>query len=102
MRRKPWALFLLIGCLFVNVGTPCAEAGIVRGVQQVVAAVFALPFGVLQGTLSGPPIIGTLGGALSGTFRTVSLVTSGAMEIVSGAVPLAKAAAPFLLPFLFA
>ena len=78
-----------------------AEAGIVRGLQEIVAAAFAVPLGVLQGTLSGPPVIGTLTGAVGGVFRTVTLVGGGVVDILSDAIPLAKAIGPFLLPFLF-
>lgn len=82
-------------------GTPSADANIVRGLAEVVAGVFALPMGIIQGTFSGPPVLGTVVGAVSGTINTVTLVAGGAMDIVSGVIPLAQAAAPFVLPFLF-
>ncbi len=81
--------------------TPAAEAGIVEGVQEVVVGVLSPPLGALQGTFSGPPLFGTLVGALQGTVNGVGLITHGVLQIVGGAIPLAKAAAPFVLPFLF-
>jgi len=37
-------------------------------------------------------------GVLGGTVNGVGLVLSGAFDIVAGVVPLAKSAAPFVLP----
>ena len=80
---------------------PPAEAGIVRGIGSIVAGVFALPVNIIQGTFSGPPVLGTLIGAVNGTINTVTLLAGGTLDILSDAVPLAQAAAPFVLPFLF-
>ena len=98
-RRIVTRLWIVVFVVLLVV--PTAEAGIVRGVQRIVAGAFALPLNIIQGTFSGPPVVGTLMGAVNGTFQTVSLVTGGAFEMVAGAIPLAKAAAPYVLPFLF-
>lgn len=77
---------------------PPAEAEIVRGLQKIVAGVFALPFSTLAGTFSGPPVIGTVVGALNGAFNGVSLILSGTLDLAASAVPIAKTVAPFLIP----
>lgn len=89
---------LLIGAA---AAAPQAEAGLIRGLQRIVGGVLAVPLSTLAGTFSGPPIIGTLTGAFSGTLGGAGMILGGAFEVVSSAVPLAKAAAPYALPFLF-
>ncbi len=78
-----------------------AEASLVSGLQHLVAGIFSIPVSALVGTFTGPPVIGTVFGAINGTFQTVGLVTTGALEVLGAAIPLAKAAAPFVLPFVF-
>ena len=79
--------------------TPEAHAGIISGVQKIVMGVLPIPVSTLMGTFSGPPILGTVMGALNGTISGVGLVLGGVFDIASGAIPLAKAAAPYVLPF---
>ncbi len=90
--------FLLLACAFFP--RP-AEANIVSGVTKMVVGIFSIPLTTLAGTFSGPPIFGTLMGAVNGTIRGVGLVTSGALELALDGAGLAKAAAPYVLPFLF-
>ena len=90
------AAALSIGLLLL---APSAEAGIVRGLQEIVAGVLQVPLSTLAGTIGGPPIAGTLFGAASGLFNGVGLVASGALNIAFGAFGLAKSVAPFVLPF---
>jgi hypothetical protein len=78
-----------------------AEAGLVRGVQEIVSGVFQVPLSILGGTLGGPPVIGTVFGAVNGVLGGAGLVTSGALNVVGGTLGLAKSVAPFFLPFLF-
>ena len=82
------------------VAAPLAHADLLRGVGKIVSGVFAVPLSTLAGTVSGPPIIGTLLGAISGTVNGVGLVVGGAFEVAASAIPIAKAAAPYVLPFL--
>ena len=56
-----------------------------------------LPLSILAGTVNGPPLIGTLAGAVNGTINGVGLVLSGAVEMAAAAVPIAKTVAPFLV-----
>ena len=78
---------------------PEAHAGIITGIQKIVMGVFSIPVQTLTGTFSGPPILGTVMGALNGAIGGVGLVLGGVIDIASGAIPLAKTAAPYVLPF---
>lgn len=78
-----------------------AEAGILRGIQEVVTAIVQVPMSTLAGTLHGPPVIGTVVGAAQGLLGGIGLLASGALNIGFGALGIAKTAAPFVLPFLF-
>lgn len=70
----------------------------VGGIGDLVTAVFAIPMGIVQGTLSGPPIIGTVGGALTGTVNALGSTLGGVFKLIRAAIPFAGAAAPYL-PF---
>ena len=82
--------------LWLLLATP-AEAGLFGGIAKVITGVLSLPLSILAGTVKGPPIIGTLAGALNGTVSGVGLVLSGAVDLLQAAVPLAKTVAPFLV-----
>ncbi len=56
----------------------------------------AIPTSTLAGTFSGPPILGTLVGALSGTLNGVGMVVGGAVETIISAIPLAGKLAPYI------
>jgi hypothetical protein len=79
---------------------PSAAADLIRGVGKIITGVLAVPVSVLQGTVHGPPVFGTVAGAINGAIAGVSLVAGGALEVVASGLPLVKAAAPFVLPFL--
>ena len=61
-----------------------------RGFFRILTAAFQLPIYLVQKTLNGPPIVGTIDGVLTGTFYTISSVTGGAFDLARGAVPYAK------------
>ena len=91
----------LIICLIgVGACASTAEAGVVRGLQQVLAGIFQIPIATLAGTFHGPPVIGTVVGAANGVISGVGLVAHGALELALSGVSLAKAAAPYVLPFI--
>ena len=90
----------LLGCLLLGAPRP-AEANIVRGVMRVVSGVLTPPLSLIAGTFSGPPVVGTLFGAVNGTFQGAGLITSGVFDLALGGAQLARMAAPFVLPFLF-
>ena len=77
---------------------PPAEADLIRGVGEVIGGVLQVPLSTLAGTFNGPPVVGTILGAVSGVINGVGLVARGAFDIAATAVPIAKAVAPFLIP----
>ena len=89
--------------IFLLMAAPAAFAGSLyqdtnrfsSGFRRVVGASFQLPFRVLQGTLYGPPISGTLSGALGGTFQTVTDLAGGTFDMAAAAAPYAKYAVLF-------
>ena len=78
-----------------------AHAGILEGVQEVVAGVLQIPISTIGGTFTGPPLIGTLFGVATGLVNGAGLITHGALNIAFGALGIAKTVAPFVLPFVF-
>lgn len=69
-----------------------------RGLQEIVGGVLQLPIATLAGTFQGPPILGTVAGALTGVVGGVGLVARGVLDLAASVIPLAKRAAPFLIP----
>jgi hypothetical protein len=98
MKRAGAAALLL---LLLIASAPPAEAGLFRGAREVVSGVLQVPLSTLAGTFRGPPVVGTVFGAVNGLFGGLGLITSGALNLAAGTLGLAKSAAPFLLPFLF-
>ena len=92
---------IVAGFLGCTVLAPPAHAEIIRGFAKILGGVLAVPMSVLSGTFSGPPVIGTLVGAVNGVVGGVGSVFSGVLDVASSAIPLAKAAAPYILPFAF-
>lgn len=90
------AVILVVALAFF---APPAEAGIIKGVQEIVAGILQVPLSTIAGTFGGPPIAGTLFGAASGIFNGVGLVASGALNVAFGALGIAKSVAPYVLPF---
>ena len=78
-----------------------AHANPIHGIGSMLFGVLQAPFSVLAGTFGGPPVIGTIAGAVSGTTRAVGLVANGALELAGDGVAVARMIGPFLLPFLF-
>ena len=77
-----------------------AQADVLRGLMRVVGGVLEVPRDILAGTFSGPPILGTVAGALVGTLRGAAMVTSGALEAVVSSIPIAAKLAPYIPVFL--
>ena len=97
--RGVWLLGAMAAVLLAHPAP--AHADLFRGLAYLVGGVLEIPRAVLAGTFSGPPIIGTAAGLLTGTFNSVLYVAKGTLEVAGTAVPIAKTVAPFLLPFLF-
>ena len=67
------------------------------GFSRILMSVFQLPRYLIGKTLTEPPVLGTLDGALTGTFYTLNELTGGLLEILRGVVPYAKYAPLFFL-----
>ena len=63
------------------------------GFQRILLAPFRIPIHAYQGTMYGPPLIGTLSGVLTGTVRTLTDVVGGTFDMAAAAAPYAKYAA---------
>ena len=63
------------------------------GLQRAIAAPFQIPLQALRGTVSGPPLVGTVGGVLRGTADTVGGLVGGSFHMAVAAAPYAKYAA---------
>lgn len=61
-----------------------------RGFNRILTGVFQLPVYLVRKTLAGPPVFGTLDGAVQGTFYTISTLTGGLFDIARGTVPYGK------------
>lgn len=68
-------------------------AYISRGVFRILGASFQIPNVMLRRTLSRPLGLGTVEGALGGTFAAVSELTRGMLDVARGAAPYSKYAA---------
>jgi hypothetical protein len=72
-----------------------ASASLLGGLVKIVAGVLEVPSSIIAGTLQFP-VVGTLAGALTGTVRGLGMVAQGALETVTGTVPIALKLLPFL------
>ena len=96
VRQAGLAAALAIG-VFVAIA-PRAEANAIDGVMDIVSGVLNVPLATLQGTFSGPPVIGTLFGAINGVLGGVALVGRGALELGAAGLQVAKMVGPYLIP----
>ena len=79
--------------------TPTAEAAVFRGIGEIIAGVFHVPMAILAGTFTGPPVVGTLLGAVNGVTGGLGLVAHGVLELAASAFSVAKTVGPYVLPF---
>ena len=101
-RRSSAFLCISVAVLwFCGVAADPAEANVVSGLAKIVGGVLNIPLSILVGTVSGPPLVGTLMGAVSGTINGLGMIAGGALELAVDGAALAKAAAPYGLPFVF-
>ena len=64
------------------------EPSVVHGAGQVVKGlVVELPKGVLQGTVDGPVVVGTMVGLLGGAVRALQVTAAGLVEMAQGFHP---------------
>lgn len=68
-----------------------------RGFYRILSGPFELPRELVQRTLSGPLVLGTVDGALTGAVSALSSVLGGVFDVVRGTVPYAKYGPLFFL-----
>ena len=61
-----------------------------RGFFRILTAAFQLPRYLLDKTVNEPIGLGTIDGALSGTYYTVAELSGGAFDLLRGVAPYAK------------
>jgi len=98
-------LLMTLGIAMILTGSPLGQTAhaqneLLGGVADIVSGALSLPAGVLAGTLGGPPVIGTISGAVFGALNTISLTLRGALRLVGVAIPVAASLAPLLPIFL--
>ena len=74
--------------------------GLTGAISDIFNGAMAIPAGIIAGTFSGPPILGTVGGALSGAMNTLSYALRDVLRLVGVAIPMAAKAASYLPLFL--
>ena len=68
--------------------TQSAEPNFMHGVGQVVGGVLIeLPKTVIDATMTGPPIVGTIVGLFAGTARALQVTAAGVVEVSQGFNP---------------
>ena len=68
--------------------TQTSDPNLMHGLGQVVGGVlFELPKTVLDATLAGPPIAGTIVGLFAGTARALQVTVAGLVEVSQGFDP---------------
>ena len=93
LKPKLWALILVVLILMPSPLFASIYGDTNRftyGFQRAVMAPFQIPLRAMYGTAYGPPFVGTLGGVLQGTFRTVGDVVAGGFDMAAAAAPYAK------------
>lgn len=90
----------VLAAVVVCAHPPEACADILRGLLRVVGGVLEVPRSTLAGTVGGPPILGTLAGALTGVIRGAGMIVGGTLETALSAIPFAAKLAPYIPVFL--
>ena len=91
-------LVVLVLCL--GPAREARAANLFAGIGDILYGVVSLPLGILDGTLRGPFILGTIGGVLRGAINTIGFTVRGVFELIGVAIPLAARAAPYIPIFL--
>ena len=100
MKRKICVWFLTFFILFSS--PPLVQAGyqdtnrFTYGFQRILRAPFQIPIRTIHGTMYGPLVTGTLGGVMTGAFRTVSDLVGGGFDMAAATAPYAKYAIFFV------
>lgn len=99
-RRAPRRAILPAAVGLLLLAAPAHAGNLAQGIVDVISGPLELPRQIVAGTFTGPPLLGTLAGVLTGVFSAVGTTLRGVGELASGAVSLGAAAAPYALPFL--
>ena len=94
--RIPYGLAAAVFASTLLAHPAMVHADIVRGLMRIVGGVLAIPAGAVSGTMSGPPIVGTVLGTLVGAVKGVAMVASGALETVISSIPVVGKLAPLI------
>ena len=79
---------LITAPLIMGAGQQRSEPSVMHGAGQVVrGTVVELPKTVIEGTLNGPPVVGTAMGLLGGTVRALQVTAAGLVEMAQGFHP---------------
>ena len=92
MRVRRQAFILVIFMLGLSRNAWAAEQkadpSFMHGIGKTLdGIVFQLPKTIIEGTLAGPPVVGTLMGALGGAARALQTTVAGLAEISAGFDP---------------
>ena len=91
MRRSAVTIFAIVfACPLLSVAAaePKPDPSFMHGLgQSVDGAVLELPKAILEGTLAGPPIVGTVMGALGGSVKALQTIVAGFIEMSAGFDP---------------
>jgi len=92
LKSKISSPVLLIGFILCVAPTVVAEQqaepSVLHGAGQVVKGVVVeLPKGILEGTVDGPVVVGTMVGLLGGTVRALQVTAAGLVEMAQGFHP---------------
>lgn len=96
MKVKKVRWVLLAAAFFLLAAPPAFSnddenvSSLSRGFSRVFQAPFQLPFHLIHQTLNEPPILGTVDGALTGSYFTIQDLTTGTFDIIRGALPYAQ------------
>lgn len=90
MRRRAANVLVLL-FVFPTIGLSAeqkADPSFMRGLGKTLdGVVLELPKTILEGTLAGPPVVGTVMGALGGAARALQKTFSGLAEMSAGFDP---------------
>ena len=87
-RHLAGVIGLLVAAPFIAEAAQQREPSVLHGAGQVVGGVvFELPKTVLEATMNGPVVVGTMVGLLAGAARALQVTAAGLVEMASGFHP---------------
>ena len=83
MRRAPVAALIIAAALLA---APAAHAGLWEGASQIFYGLLEVPRQAIRGTVDGPPVFGTVAGAVQGLIDGTVLMVKGVLTL-TGLLP---------------